>query len=396
MDDQRIWEIITKVLAGEANATEAEQLKKWLAAADENNGTFEIVRKIWQNADIEETPEIPSSEKSWLQLHHKIAQWEQEDQHHGVDKHKRRRIISGSGWISIAASVTIILMSYLYFWPPQEQVYVVSEVPKEKTIEAPLVEEVVTHTFKSEQALKVIYLPDSTKVWLNQTSALSYDDHFGQTQRSVTLHGEAFFDVKRDTSKPFIIATKDAEVQVLGTSFNVKSSDLTDQPTEVAVVSGEVAFMQKGNKQSRVLLRKGERAKINTDGQDDKEMIRRSGFKDRGFISWMKKDKLILEDEQSRPENYVLNHCSWEKNWINQSIVEGEIENSALFTTYEDIKLRYTIHTQSGVRKGPYYYTIFDKIKPGETLKYKYGLLDFFTKTDMIKVEVTDAKIIEQ
>ena len=92
-----------------------------------------------------------------------------------------------------------------------------------------------------------VTLTDGTQVWLNEDSKLSYPDQFGDSRR-VKLEGEAFFDVAKDADHPFIIEMNDAQIMVLGTSFNVRSY-LDEKETTVAVRSGKVRFTPNGSKQ---------------------------------------------------------------------------------------------------------------------------------------------------
>ena len=64
-------------------------------------------------------------------------------------------------------------------------------------------------------------LADGTNVWLNSDSKLKFPLHFVGNQRAVYLEGEAFFEVTSDSLKPFVVKTAEANVKVLGTSFNV-------------------------------------------------------------------------------------------------------------------------------------------------------------------------------
>lgn len=86
---------------------------------------------------------------------------------------------------------------------------------------------------------KRIILPDGTSVTLNAGSYLRYPREFITDVRRIEMDGEAFFEVTRDEEKPFLIHTKDADVKVLGTSFNVKAFDMDEQLT-VSVQTGKV------------------------------------------------------------------------------------------------------------------------------------------------------------
>ena len=68
-----------------------------------------------------------------------------------------------------------------------------------------------------------ITLPDGTKVWLNAASSLKYPILFAIKERKVELSGEAYFEVAKDKRHPFIVLSKNQEVKVLGTHFNIKS-----------------------------------------------------------------------------------------------------------------------------------------------------------------------------
>ncbi len=81
-----------------------------------------------------------------------------------------------------------------------------------------------------------LLLPDNSKIILNSSSLLSYKNGFNEKHRTIYLEGEAYFDVKH-TALPLIVRTKHGKVNVLGTSFNVKSRY---EEFEVGVNSGSV------------------------------------------------------------------------------------------------------------------------------------------------------------
>lgn len=89
-----------------------------------------------------------------------------------------------------------------------------------------------------------ISLPDGSKVWLNSKTTLTYPLWFGDNERMVTVNGEAYFEVAKDTEHPFIVQTKKYNIQVLGTEFNVISYE--DYPYfETTLLKGSVKLSSK-------------------------------------------------------------------------------------------------------------------------------------------------------
>ncbi len=78
-------------------------------------------------------------------------------------------------------------------------------------------------TLSVENGRQQYTLPDGTLIWLNSNSQLTYNDGFGIKTREVELNGEAYFEVVKDSGRPFVVKSHEMNVRVLGTSFNVKS-----------------------------------------------------------------------------------------------------------------------------------------------------------------------------
>src|SRR5660398_29209 len=66
-------------------------------------------------------------------------------------------------------------------------------------------------------------LPDSSLVFLNSGSEITFNNNFKKGERQVSLVGEAYFSVTKDPENPFRIKTSEIEVEVLGTEFNLKA-----------------------------------------------------------------------------------------------------------------------------------------------------------------------------
>jgi ferric-dicitrate binding protein FerR (iron transport regulator) len=84
-----------------------------------------------------------------------------------------------------------------------------------------------------------ITLPDGSTVFLNRNTRLSYRENFGRHGRNVYLSGEAFFEIAHDEENPFTVDAGKARIKVIGTSFNVLTSN-SDSAVEVFVKKGKV------------------------------------------------------------------------------------------------------------------------------------------------------------
>lgn len=106
-----------------------------------------------------------------------------------------------------------------------------------------------------------IILPDGTKVWLNSMSELTFPNEFGNV-REVELKGEAFFEVTKDSERPFIVKMSDYDVRVKGTSFNI--SNYSDEAvSRTTLCQGAVDIIVKGKTESKFELAPGDQLSIN-------------------------------------------------------------------------------------------------------------------------------------
>ena len=111
-----------------------------------------------------------------------------------------------------------------------------------------------------------IVLDDGTEIWLNSASELKYPAHFVGNERRVCLVGEAYFQVARNEAAPFIVETRDMDVKVLGTSFNVSAYE-DEENSHATLVDGRVEVDDKINGE-KVTLTPGEQALL-----QGKEMV---------------------------------------------------------------------------------------------------------------------------
>jgi ferric-dicitrate binding protein FerR (iron transport regulator) len=87
-------------------------------------------------------------------------------------------------------------------------------------------------------------LPDGTKVWLNAESSIRFPSKFDGAERRIELTGEVYLEIAQDKSKPFFVTSKNTNIQVLGTSFNVNS--YTNEPaTKTTLLEGSIRIDDK-------------------------------------------------------------------------------------------------------------------------------------------------------
>ncbi|QCR22257.1 FecR family protein [Pontibacter sp. SGAir0037] len=149
---------------------------------------------------------------------------------------------------------------------------------------------------------KQITLPDGSKVHLNSQSEISYSSRFGEATRQVALLGEAFFEVKRDTTRPFEVISTKLTTKVLGTSFNVNS--YANNYT-VTVATGKVKVIEnESGQQHFFLLNPAEKAVF----RDVSGTFEKTEATSEADFSWTKNtlefDNLPFEDAIARIERW--------------------------------------------------------------------------------------------
>jgi len=125
---------------------------------------------------------------------------------------------------------------------------------------SPVVEE---HTLSTPRGGQYkLLLPDGTTVWLNAASSITYPTAFTGTSRRVKISGELYFEVAKDSKRPFQVTVNGMLVEVLGTHFNINAYD--DEPAiKTTLLEGSVKVGSRqsaiGNENS-VMLQPGEQA----------------------------------------------------------------------------------------------------------------------------------------
>jgi transmembrane sensor len=133
-----------------------------------------------------------------------------------------------------------------------------------------------------------LILPDGTRAWLDAASSLRYPLQFADSERRVELSGQAYFEVAKDKSKPFKVISKNQQIEVLGTHFNVNAYP-DDAKLITTLIEGSVKVSLKDQDQAR-LLEPGQRSVLQG------TIIEVSDADVEEAIAW-KNDKFVFEHD---------------------------------------------------------------------------------------------------
>ena len=166
-------------------------------------------------------------------------------------------------------------------------------------------------------------LADGTKVWMNADSKLKYPISFLEDRRVVYLEGEAYFEVAKDASKPFIVSTTSGDISVLGTQFNVKNY-AEDKTIYTTLVEGSVLF--RGTTNRETILAPGQQIIFSPEyGTQELKQVNVNNF-----ISWKDNlfqfEELSLEDIMKTLSRWYDVTVSYDKEELKQLQFSGNLD----------------------------------------------------------------------
>jgi ferric-dicitrate binding protein FerR (iron transport regulator) len=208
--------------------------------AEEHEALFEQ----WSLPDVAPSPE-------WaLRLEQRLDQVEERLEPVLVRKMSSVRWIRNP-WIAAASVVILLFGGYLLFN---------KHLPDGKAAVADSKSGVLYNTYSVPRGgtQQEFTLSDGSKIWLNAASTLKYPVDFNNGERTVELSGEGYFEVTGNVTKPFHVKIKGAEIQVLGTHFNVKAYE-EESTSKTTLVDGAVKVIR-GTE--TLQLKPGEQAEI--------------------------------------------------------------------------------------------------------------------------------------
>ncbi len=232
------WDIIISKLSRTISEEDAIIFNNWLVL-DDNRQLFKQLEVVWENIQNKVANYEPDLEYYWKELSARMQQMESETSETETSESSTKFIpIKRFYRIVAAASVLLaITFSGAYYLGR-------NNFKNQSGIQ----------TYSSFTGKSKVTLPDGTEVWLHSNTTLSYNSNLQSDKREVDMQGEAYFSVKHDASKPFIVHSNGASVKVYGTKFNINSYSASDNIL-VSLYEGSVSMKVANND---VLLKPGE------------------------------------------------------------------------------------------------------------------------------------------
>ena len=303
MNKDRIWLLVSKKMAGEATAEELTELEDLLRSDPDMHYALQNITDLWNlPAPAKTAPETEDAFNRHIS-HMKDAGIDWPNDVAGSSENTGESFLQHRSykrlWLTGIAA-TILLSAGIIWWYPGRKKPATDPVasiqPTEKN-------EISTRNGSKTK----ITLPDGSKVWLNAGSKLVYNKDFGNQMREVELSGEAFFDVVHQSSPqngekiPFIIHTRQIDIRVVGTAFNVKSYPGESQ-TETSLVRGKVEVMIHNRPDEKIILKPNEKLVVldeevtETGNYKDKTVIeKKQPFVSLSKLTYTNADSLVVE-----------------------------------------------------------------------------------------------------
>lgn len=235
MPDRHIYNLLSLYMTNTISKEESAELKARINLSDDEE-LGDVLNSMWDKYNVYPQPEKRILDEMFNQIKKQVRPFS-----------LRRKM----DWaLRIAAILLIPLLSLL-------SVYLFNNTNGDSIYER---NEMVVEADKGQKAK--LTLSDGTKIRLNSESMLVYNQNFGKESRDVTLKGEAYFEVAKDSIRPFIVHTNFLDIEVLGTSFNVYSYE-NEEKIEMTLISGRIKIETHTNPVNTIYLSPNEKASFN-------------------------------------------------------------------------------------------------------------------------------------
>lgn len=274
------WPLLTRYVTNEATAAERAAVDRWFAADPKHAELLEELRSVWvQTAgdmsgwDAERAIASLRAAASNAPVAARAIGPRRVSAPHLAMPRQRFPIAIAAGIVGIVAISGVVVQrrvaSYRAAHPAAAQVTDVT-------------------TRRAQQA--EVHLNDGTRVILGPSTRLSYSTAFNVQDRTVSLDGDAYFDVVHNSAKPFRVKTARGVAEDIGTAFVVRVRDTS--ALQVVVAEGAVVLRSaKDAGGDSLVLRKSQLGRVLANG----ELVLRSGVAAEGYVAWTR-GQLVFED----------------------------------------------------------------------------------------------------
>jgi transmembrane sensor len=215
LSKNEVEELLPALFSGDLSENEKKLIDEWRKESPDNESVYIESCKAWEAIPLLDVMEKFNSFEALKKIDKKLVKAEH------------------SGLLTLIQRIAAVLLLPV-------MVYSVYQTIQNLSLKKHQEENVVMQTVSSRQGMIAEFdLPDGTKVWLNSGSQLQFPLTFPSDIREVNLKGEAFFEVAKNENHPFIVNSKELNVEVIGTSFNFISYD-NEKQSEVILFEGEV------------------------------------------------------------------------------------------------------------------------------------------------------------
>lgn len=308
MQSNRIWQLLSRKIDGEASMDELRELEQLLMDLPEDAYKIDIVTSYLQkrpNSGAFDEEETLAWEKH-MGLMHNLYPEEFDDASSDVLPPRRQSLVSRFRRPeAVLFSILAVVIFSASWWLYQKQANP-SQSPAASHVQLSD-QNNLPHPTKTKKIL-----PDGTQVWLNGNSRINYQEDFGRNnKREVVLTGEAFFDVTHNEHIPFIVHAKSINITVKGTAFNVKAYP-EDKSVETSLLRGVVEVSTKADPKRKFVLKPSE--KINISVSADNEMLQSMSRKKALTESTGDKNIYSIDKLQPEPSSNIIPEVAWLQN----------------------------------------------------------------------------------
>ncbi|WP_159518158.1 FecR family protein [Sunxiuqinia indica] len=339
MEKLQIESLIIKDFSGHSTPEEKRKITNWINQSSANKKSFEAYRKLWKDSRL-------------LTLNDKIdTELALKESKKDIPEFNRK-----THWLTYWKQAAAVLVLSVFI---ASAFHFLTRLDQNE-------DEAIYQEVKAAYGTQTqLQLADGTTVWLNAGSRLSFPTSFeNQQQRKVTLVGEGFFEVTKDSKHPFIVSTSRLDVRVLGTSFNVNAYENEDEIT-VALKEGKVSLLKTTNGSSKHVLDLDPLEVATYQRNTNKILHLKETDLDR-YTAWREGLIVFFDD----PIEKVVSRLG---NWYNIKIEvkDKELLKEHITGTFRDNSLEQVLHLLSLMSPIDYYFVKSDENKQKVVLSRK-------------------------